>query len=590
MSEGNREPGTSDGDLIRRGVRLVAGFVRVHPWSFAAAVTGSVCFAVGTVLSATMLGWLTDHIILPAFDEGEAGRTRRTVLLAVIGVAVLRSAGVVGRRYFAGMTSFRTRNDLQRRLGDHYLDMPAADLRVAPKGRLLAHVDSDVNWATDALNPLPFTIGVFTLIGVSIVSLALVDWVPMLVAIGMIPLIAGLNRLNASLAERPAVAVRESVAVVSSVASESFDGALIVKTLGREDAELERFTAAAEELRDHSVELGRIRAVFTAVLDLIPDLGVVTLVVLGAWRTANGHMTPGQLVQTVALFGILVFPLRVIGFFFGDLPPAVVAHDRIARILAGRQREPAGERDLPPGALDVHVRDVSVRYGDGAAVDAVSLHVEAGETLALVGPTGCGKSSLLSAMTNMVPLSGGAIDVGGVPLTEISGGSLTGRVAVAWQEPFLLDASAADNIRFGARSSLDQVMHAATIARFHDVALALPDGYETKVGERGVRLSGGQRQRLALARAIVRRPGLLLLDDATSAVDPVIEQEILGGIGELGTTMVIVAHRRSTIMLADRVAMMQGGRVTALGTHDDLLAVPEYVALLQAYDTEATYE
>ena len=163
---------------------------------------------------------------------------------------------------------------------------------------------------------------------------------------------------------------------------------------------------------------------------------------------------------------------------------------------------------------------------------------------------------------------------------------MTGRVAVAWQESFLLDASAADNIRFGAKSSDGEVADAAAVARFHDVALGLPQGYATKVGERGVRLSGGQRQRLALARAIVRRPGLLLLDDATSAVDPVIEQEILGGIDDLGTTMVIVAHRRSTIMLADRVAMLQEGRLVAVGTHVELLAIPGYVALLQAYDAE----
>ncbi len=544
--------------------------------------------AVGTVLSTVTLGWLTDDVVLPAFEDSVARRSTTTVVLAVLLVAAGRSAGVVVRRFFAGMTVFLCKSDMQHDLGRHYLAMPPEELRAASKGKLLAHADSDVDVATDALSPFPFTLGVLTLLGASIVSLALMDWVLTAVALSLMPLIAGLNQVNARVAEVPAVSVRESVSRVSSVASESFDGAMVVKTLGRETSELERFSVEAAKLRDDAIRLGRIRAIFTALLDLLPDAGVIALVALGAWRAANGHITPGQLVQAVALFSLLVFPLRVIGYFFGDLPPAVVANDRVVGALTGREIARTGSTGLPPGAVGVDIEAVSVRYGDMAAVSNASLRVDPGEVLALVGPTGSGKSTLLTAVLDMVPLAGGAVSIGGHNVSSIAPDVMSGRVAMAWQQPFLLDASVSENIAFGAPFSQADIEEASDAAAFSEVASAMPQGYDTVIGEHGVRLSGGQRQRLALARAIVRRPSVLLLDDATSAVDPVVEEKILNAIRAIDTTMVIVAHRRSTILLADRVALMANGTITAVGTHTELLANPSYVSLLEAYDKEAS--
>lgn len=572
--------------MIRRGLRVSWGFVRAHPVSFSISVAGSIVMAVGTVLSTVTLGWLTDDVVLPAFEGGTADRSRTTVVIAVLGVAAGRSLGVVVRRYFAGMTVFRSKDDLQLRLGDHYLELPADELRTASKGRLLAHVDSDVDVATDMLSPLPFTIGVFTLLGVSVLSLALVDWMLMAVALALMPLIAGLNQINANRAKGPAVDAREAVAAVSGVASESFDGALVVKTLGREAEELERFSAAAADLRHHSVRLGRIRAIFGAALDLLPDLGVVILVVLGAWRVGNDHISTGQLVQAVALFSILVFPLRVIGYFFGDIPPSIVAHDRVAAVLERPLAPRTGTAELPQGPLGVAVDGISVGYGDLAAVRDVTLDVAPGEVLAIVGQTGSGKSTLLTTLVDMVPIAAGEVRIAGVPVVDVHPASLATRTAIAWQEPFLLGGTVADNIEFGGRFDRGEIVAAAQAARLHETIVGLPDGYDTAIGEQGVRLSGGQRQRLALARALVRRPGLLVLDDATSAVDPVVEEQILDAVRDLGCTMIIVAHRRSTVALADRVALMSGGRMAAIGTHDELLGHPAYVALLDAYDRE----
>lgn len=572
--------------LIRRGLRLASSYVRAHPVSFTLACLGSVVMAIGTVLVTVTLGWLTDDVVLPEFEGTEAGRSTAAVVAAVLGVALARSLGVIVRRYFAGMTVFRSKDDLQLALGDKYLDLPAEEMRVANKGRLLAHADSDVDVATDMLSPLPFTIGVFTLIGVSVISLTLVDWALTLVAIALVPLIAILNHFNAEATKGPAVQAREHVAAVSSVASESFDGALVVKTLGREDEELERFSRAAADLRDSSTRLGRIRALFAAALDVLPDVGIVVLVVIGTWRVGNDVITTGQLVQAVALFSVLVFPLRVIGYFFGDMPPSVVAYDRVAAMLARPSANARGSSSLPEGPLQLDIDALTVSYGEIPAVSDVSLSVAPGEVVALVGRTGSGKSTLLTAIADMVATASGEVCLDGVPVGDVAG--LSSRVAVAWQEPFLLGATVRDNITFGADLSDAEVVEAAEAAQFAEVAAGLADGYATSVGERGVRLSGGQRQRLALARAFARRPGLLLLDDATSAVDPATEERVLAAIRAMGSTMLVVAHRRSTIALADRVAMMAAGEIVAVGTHQELLGDRRYAALLDAYEQEVS--
>lgn len=560
--------------------------MRAHPVSAAVACLGSVVMALATVAATVTLGWLTDDVVLPEFEGTQASRSTTTVIVAVLVVALVRSLGVIVRRYFAGMTVFRSKDDLQMALGDHYLTLPADEMRVAPKGRLLAHADSDVDVATDMLSPLPFTIGVFTLLGVSMVSLALVDWALMLVALALAPLVALLNQANAIAAKGPAVDAREHVAAVSSVASESFDGALVVKTLGREEEELARFAGAAADLRDSSFRLGRIRALFSAGLDFLPDVGVVVLVVIGTWRVGNDVITTGQLVQAVALFSVLVFPLRVIGYFFGDIPPSVVAHDRVAGVLARPVAAPRGTSTLDTGPLAVDVSGLTVAYGDIPAVSDVDLSVAPGEVLALVGRTGSGKSTLLTAIADMVATESGVVRLDGVPVGDVGGMAMTNNVGVAWQEPFLLGDTIRDNVEFGGDMADDAIGAAMRAACFDEVVAELPEGLLTRIGEGGVRLSGGQRQRLALARALARKPGLLLLDDATSAVDPATEEKILDAIRDLGSTMIIVAHRRSTIALADRVAMMAEGRIVAIGTHAELSDDARYSALLDAYEQE----
>ncbi|HSL57299.1 MAG TPA: ABC transporter ATP-binding protein [Acidimicrobiales bacterium] len=579
--------------VLRRGFRLIGRYVRLHPGPFLAALSGAVLFSGALVAGTVVLGRVTDELIIPAFEEGD---TEVGVVVAaaaaIIGLSVLRAVGVVVRRYFAAMVANRSQVSLRRSVIDTYLAVPLSFHQTTPTGELLAHADADVEAATEVLNPLPFTTGVISLIVFSIVSLALVDPMLMLVGVAVFPILTVINRVYTARVEEPASMVQEHVGRVSNVAHESFDGALVVKTLGREAHEVDRMRRASDGLRDSRIEVGRLRATFEPTIDLIPNVGTVVLLLVGSWRLSDGAVTTGELVQAMALFGVLAFPMRVVGFFLEEMPRSVVSLERIDRVLAeppAPSPSPDAALRLPDGPLALEVRDVGYAYGDAAPVlDGVSFDAAPGEIVALVGPTGAGKSTLCQLLVRLSDPDRGHIRLGGVDLAHVRPDELRRAAALVFQESFLFADTVGDNIGLDTGASPAEVLAAARIARADRFIAELPHGFDTPMGERGVTLSGGQRQRVALARALVRQPRLLLLDDATSAVDALIEAEILDGLRRaLDTTTVIVAHRVSTIELADRVVYLHAGRVVAQGTHAELLALPAYEALVRAYEEEA---
>ena len=537
-------------------------------------------------------------MIVPTFETGrpEAKAVWYTGL-ALLLVGLLRASTIILRRYFAALLTYRTQRDWRRKLAHSYLSVPLKYHRETPTGELLAHADADIVASSEVINPLPFSVGVVTLVVFAIISLATVDWLLMLVAVVLFPLLAIINRMYTTRAEKPLGVVQERVGQVSRIAHESFDGVLVVKTLGREDEEVERLEGAADELRAARVGLGRIRAVFEPMIEALPNLGIIALLLIGSWQVSIDRLNTGDIVQAAALFGLLAFPMRVFGYFLQELPRSVVVSARLDKVLAV-PHEPGASTDHPPvvadGPLSVSFADVSFRYGDDPPVlDGLNFTIAAGSIVALVGATGSGKSTLCELIPRLVDPDGGTVALDGVDLREFDPVAVRSEVALVFQETFLFADTVRENVTLGDPIDQGELERAASIAHASAFVHRLPNGWDTVVGERGVTLSGGQRQRLALTRALLRGPRVLILDDATSAVDPVIESAILRDLRtSLETTTLVVAHRVSTIELADEVVFLDEGRIVATGSHQELLGNnPDYARLVHAYvDQESMAE
>lgn len=578
------------GRVLRRGLSLIGTYIKVHPFPFAVAVSGAALYAAMTVTSSIVLGRVTDRVITPAFEPGGSvkGGTVLTAMAVIVAVAVLRALGIVGRRFFAGMFVGRTQATLRNRVVEKYQQMPLAYHRGTPTGELLAHAEADVDAATDLLHPLPYSVAVLLIIVISTVALVATDWVLALVGLTLIPVLGVMNVLFTRRLEPLARRAQEQVGEVSNVAHESFDGALVVKTLGLEEYEIGRFAEEADQLRVQRIGMGKVRSTFGPGVDSLPNLATIALLAIGAWRLSTGAVTTGVLVQFASLFSLLTAPLRVISYLLFDFPRSLVGYARVREVLEQRVVLPPVVRDtpLPDGPLGISVRDVAFRYADAPVLAGVTLDIAAGSTVAVVGTTGAGKSTLTQLLVRLADPERGTVAIGGVDLRELDPEAIRRQVAVVFQESFLFATSVRDNIALGLHVTDDEIEAAARLAQAHRFVTRLPQGYDTVMGERGVTLSGGQRQRIALARALVRRPRVLILDDATSAVDPTVEARILNGLRrELDTTLVVVAYRVSTISLADQVAFLSDGRIQAVGTHAELQAtVPAYESMVSAYE------
>jgi ATP-binding cassette subfamily B protein len=577
--------------VVRRGMRHILRAIAGEPGMFTLALLASGVYGGMTVASAWVIGTITDRVILPSFADGRttAGALSLAVA-AIMGVAVLKIVGILGRRLFAGVMSYRLQAEYRRRVTGQYLRLPLSWHQRHPTGQLLSNANSDVEAAWFFVAPLPFACGALIMIAITAVALVLTD--PLLALVGLVvfPLVFAVNVVYSQVMSPRMQRAQQLRAEVSEIAHESFDAALVVKTLGREDVETQRFGARAEELRDSLVAVGRVRGLFDPMMEALPSLGTLAVLLIGAVRVADGATDPGELVAIAYLFTLLALPIRAIGWVLADLPRALAGYDRVTPVLDATGATPYGPEAAPVGSggAGLGVQDVGFTF-DGqaqATLEGVTFDVPAGSTIAVVGPTGAGKSTLAGLLVRLVDPVGGRVLLDGLDLRRLREGELSAQAAFVAQSAFLFDDTVRGNITLGADFADQDVWAALRVAAADDFVAALPEGLDTRVGERGASLSGGQRQRLALARAVIRRPRLLVLDDATSAVDPAVEARILDALraSEEPSTVVVVAYRQATIALADEVVWIEQGRALARGTHERLLAeVPGYAALVKAY-------
>ncbi|MGC5330907.1 ABC transporter ATP-binding protein [Micromonospora sp. DT62] len=591
-------------DVLVRGLVVLGRAIREQPRIFAVAVSGSVLFGAMTVASAYVVGAVVGDVVVPAIERGEVGVGGLALAaVALFGISVLRVAGIFGRRLGAGYMQYRLQAAYRRRVTRRYLELPLSWHHRNATGTLLSNANSDVEAAWYPIAPLPFAVGTLVMLVGAVASLFATDWALALVGVAVFPALFALNvAYSRRMAPRQARAQRLR-AEVSGIAHESFDGALVVKTMGREAQETDRFAARAGELRDSLVAVGRLRGVFDPLLEALPSLGTLAVLVVGAIRLQQGAISVAELISVAFLFTVLAFPVRAIGWVLAELPRSVAGWDRVRRVL-----DATGEMAYGDTALDVTdprpatLAFAGVRFGyepveahlPGTEVlGEVSFTVPAGKIVALVGPTGSGKSTIASLAVRLVDPLAGTVCVDGVDVRQLTAASLAGTAALVAQVPFVFDDTVRANVTLD-RPGIgdDDVWAALRLAEADGFVAALPDGLDTRVGERGTSLSGGQRQRLTLARALAGRPRLLVLDDATSAVDPRVEAVILAGLrssaGQAGApaaSILVVAYRRATIALADEVVYLEQGRVLARGPHAELLAtVPGYADLVTAYE------
>lgn len=561
---------------MSQAFRLVRMLLRHHKRTFFTAVGGAAVFAACTVASAVMMRVIVDDVIDPRFNEGSVGAgTVVAVLGTVILLGVVRAVGVVVRRTWAGRTSWGVTEGLTNEVVDRLAAQPVPWHRRQSTGDLITRAGVDAEAATSVLNPLPFASGVVVLMVLSSVWLVITDVWLGLAAVCVFPMLVALNVTYQRRVDHFYNTAQDELGRLSAAVHESFDGVVVVKSFGAEHRETERLAAIAARLRTARLGAVRLRSLFESLLDGVPTVVNISLLVAGAYRVRAGAMTVGELSSCIYLFTLLVFPLRLIGFTLSELPHSLAGWARI-RSLVDQPIEPDPARALRHSdSNDVVLRDVHFSHdGEREVLRGIDASIEAGRTVAVVGATGAGKTTMLHVIAGLVPISTGEVTV------PASGARLV------FQEAFLLAGSVRENITLGEPVSDDAIELALNVAEasfVHD----LPAGLDTEVGERGVGLSGGQRQRLALARALVRRPGVLLLDDTTSALDPTTEAKVLANLRAAltRTTVIAVASRPSTIALADDVLFVQDGTVVAHGLHDELMeSVPDYRTLIEAFE------
>ncbi len=541
-----------------------------------------------TLLAVTGLTLTIPQLIRRAVDQGIRGQDTRTLaamVLAVLGLALLRGLLNFAQGRATEVASQGVAYDLRNAL---YRKLSALSFSYhdrAQVGQLLSRAIQDVDRIRFVTGRafLRLAEGLVLFIGTTIVLLAMNPLLAVL-ALGTMPLLAQRASYVSRRLRPLSLAVQQQLAVLTTRLEQNLRGARIVKAFAQEEAEIARFERENTRWFQLSVAAARLQALNTPLLDLIANLGTVFIIWYGGTLVVRGSLTLGELVAFSTYLGQLFIPVRRLGLILPALAMAAAAGERVFEILDA-QSEVTDAPDaipLPPVRGHVRFEHVSFSYfGRHKVLDDVSFEALPGQVVALLGPTGSGKSTIINLIPRFYDPTSGRITVDDYDIRRVKLSTLRNQVGIVLQETALFATTIRENIAFGwPDASEEEIIAAAQAAQAHDFIMALPQGYDTYVGERGVTLSGGQKQRVAIARALLRDPRILILDDATASVDTETEQLIQQALARLmvGRTSFVIAQRLSTVRRADLILVLERGRIAASGTHAELLRTSELYA------------
>jgi len=562
-------------------LRRLAGYCWRHPGLEIAALGGSL---VATLVQATIpliMAWIVDSAIIAHHEPIWLGAS----VLIVAGL--LSFAGVYTRRYRGGQLSLDVQHDMRTELFASLEQLDGARQDQLHTGQIVSRSISDLNMVQSLLSMVPMLLGNALLFVLSIAIMAYLSPVLTLVALAIAPalwLIAIASRRKLFPASWDA---QQKESEVAGVVDGAVTGVRVVKGFGQEEQEIERLEGVARVLYSARVRVVRLTARYNPALGAVPMFGQVGVLALGGWLALHGDIKIGVFLAFSLYIGQMVAPVRALSSLITIGQEARASVIRVYEVIDAKPvvTEKPGAVVLPPGTPDVELDDVTFGYVPSQPVlRGLSLRVRPGETLAVVGTSGSGKSTISLLLPRFYDVRGGAIRVGGHDVRDLTLDSLRASIGLVMEDSFLFSNTIRANIAYGRPDATrEQIVAAARAAEADEFISSLADGYDTVIGEQGLTLSGGQRQRVSLARALITDPAILILDDATSAIDAAVEAQIHATLHKVmaGRTTLLIAHRRSTLQLADRIAVLDEGRLVDEGTHEELTArCPLYRLLL----------